>query len=216
MQTATCSRQTACASSLVLPSRPAASRLMQHLFLALEREFVPVHRVFTGVALRVADHLPVDADALRPEGDELSVEERPLQKPALVFDPLAREAGELGLRTTVSASLADFGQTSLVTHFRKRLASGFRLVNTSEYRPNSFTVSIAWGPPGVPTLLVSFSSSSTSADGHAGVGVFKNLAHVLGQNQASPSFMMTRTWFSSNLNSVGKSTTFVALALILR
>ena len=59
----------------------------------------------------VRDHpLVMDTDALHPEGDELSVEERPLQKPALVFDPLAREAGELGLRTTVSAGLADFGQ----------------------------------------------------------------------------------------------------------
>jgi hypothetical protein len=59
----------------------------------------------------VRDHpLVMDVDALHPEGDELSVEERPLQKPALVFNPLAREAGELGLRTTVSASLADFGQ----------------------------------------------------------------------------------------------------------
>ena len=59
----------------------------------------------------VRDHpLVMDADALHPEGDELSVEERPLQKPALVFDPLAREAGELGLRTTISAGLADFGQ----------------------------------------------------------------------------------------------------------
>ena len=59
----------------------------------------------------VRDHpLEMDADALHSEGDELSVEECPLQKPALVFDPLAREAGELGLRTTVSAGLADFGQ----------------------------------------------------------------------------------------------------------
>ena len=50
----------------------------------------------------------MDADALHSEGDELSVEERQLQKPALVFDPLAREAGELGLRTTVSTGLAEF------------------------------------------------------------------------------------------------------------
>ena len=58
----------------------------------------------------VRDHpLVMDTDALHPEGDELSVEERPLQKPALVFDPLARETGELGLRTTISAGLADFG-----------------------------------------------------------------------------------------------------------
>jgi hypothetical protein len=58
----------------------------------------------------VCDHpLVMDADAPHPEGDELSVEERPLQKPALVFDPLARKAGELGLRTTISAGLADFG-----------------------------------------------------------------------------------------------------------
>jgi hypothetical protein len=59
----------------------------------------------------VRDHpLVMDTDALHPEADELSVEERPLQKPALVFDPLAREAGELGLRTTVSTGFADFGQ----------------------------------------------------------------------------------------------------------
>src|SRR3984885_7927102 len=44
---------------LGLAEPPRGARLMQHLFLALEREFVPVHRVFTGVALRVADHLPV-------------------------------------------------------------------------------------------------------------------------------------------------------------
>ena len=59
----------------------------------------------------VRDHpLVMDADALHAEGDELSVEERPLGEPALVFDPLAREADELGLRTTVSTGLADFGQ----------------------------------------------------------------------------------------------------------
>ena len=77
----------------------------------------------------VRDHpLVMDADALHPERDELSVEERPLQKPALVFDPLAREAGELGLRTTISAGLADFGQ-NLARHpfaeaLRLRLPAG--------------------------------------------------------------------------------------------
>ena len=72
----------------------------------------------------------MDTDALHPEGDELSVEERPLQKPALVFDPLAREAGELGLRTTISAGLADFGQDLARHPFAERFASGFRLVKT--------------------------------------------------------------------------------------
>ena len=74
----------------------------------------------------VRDHpLVMDADALHPEGDELSVEERPLQKPALVFDPLAREAGELGLRTTISAGLADFGQDLARDPFAEAL--GLRL-----------------------------------------------------------------------------------------
>ena len=77
----------------------------------------------------VRDHpLVMDADALHPEGDELSVEERPLQKLALVFDPLAREAGELGLRTTISAGLADFGRTSLVP-ISGGLAARFWLVD---------------------------------------------------------------------------------------
>ena len=66
-----------------------------------------------------------------PRAMSLSVEKRPLQKPALVFDQLAREAGELGLRTTISAQVLRIsGGTSLVTHLRKRLASGFRLVKT--------------------------------------------------------------------------------------
>ena len=39
---------------------------MQDLLLALERELVPVHRVFARVALRVADHLSV---AFRESGD---------------------------------------------------------------------------------------------------------------------------------------------------
>src|SRR3984957_2184770 len=42
-----------------LAEPPRGARLMQHLFLALERELVPVHCVFAGVALRVANHLPV-------------------------------------------------------------------------------------------------------------------------------------------------------------
>jgi hypothetical protein len=62
----------------------------------------------------VRDHpLVMDADALDTDSDELSVEERSLQKPALVFDPLAREAGELGLWTTVSTVLRISGRTSL-------------------------------------------------------------------------------------------------------
>ena len=44
---------------LGLAEPPRGARLMQHLFLALERELVPVDRVFAGVALCVADHLPV-------------------------------------------------------------------------------------------------------------------------------------------------------------
>ena len=74
----------------------------------------------------VRDHpLVMDADALHPEGDELSVEERPLQEPALVFHPFAREAGELGLRTTVAAGLADFGQDLACDPFSEAL--GLRL-----------------------------------------------------------------------------------------
>jgi hypothetical protein len=59
-------------------------------------EVVVIVREIGGRARRakfriVRDHpLEMDADALHPDGDELSVEERPLQKPALVFDPLAR------------------------------------------------------------------------------------------------------------------------------
>jgi hypothetical protein len=78
-------------------------------------EFPLVGRVI-GVGARRAEvfivrghSLEMDADALHAEGDELGVEERPLEEPALVFDPLAREADELGLRTTVSAGPADFG-----------------------------------------------------------------------------------------------------------
>src|ERR1700678_2907300 len=44
---------------LGLTEPPGSARLMQHLLLALERELVPVNRVFAGVALCVADHLPV-------------------------------------------------------------------------------------------------------------------------------------------------------------
>ena len=44
---------------LGLAEPPGGARFMQHLFLALERELVPVNRVFAGVALCVADHLPV-------------------------------------------------------------------------------------------------------------------------------------------------------------
>src|SRR5271163_3673379 len=44
---------------LGLAEPPRGARFMQDLFLTLERELVPVHRVFAGVALRVADHLPV-------------------------------------------------------------------------------------------------------------------------------------------------------------
>ena len=77
-------------------------------------EFPLVGRVI-GVGARRAEvfivrgqPLEMDADTLHAEGEELSVEERPLEKPALVFDPLAREADELRLRTTVAAGLADF------------------------------------------------------------------------------------------------------------
>ena len=71
----------------------------------------------------------MDADALHSEGDELSVEERPLQKPALVFDPLARGwdcVPDDGIRRSCGFRYS----ISLVTHLRKRLASGFRLVKT--------------------------------------------------------------------------------------
>ena len=44
---------------LGLAEPPGGARVVQDLFLALERELVPVHREFAGVALRVADHLPV-------------------------------------------------------------------------------------------------------------------------------------------------------------
>src|ERR1700722_17764365 len=44
---------------LGLAEPPRGARLMQDLLLALERELIPVYRVFAGVALRVADHLPV-------------------------------------------------------------------------------------------------------------------------------------------------------------
>ena len=87
--------------------------------------------------------LEMDANALHTEGDELSVEERPLQKPALVFDLLAREAGELGLRTTVSAGLADFGQDFARDPFRKRLASGFRLVKMRLNNPDWLIVMVS-------------------------------------------------------------------------
>jgi hypothetical protein len=91
-----------------------------------------VGEIGVGAEVRIVrDHpLVMDTDALHPEGDNLSVEERPLQKPALVFDPLAREAGELGLRRRYPPVLRISGKTSLVTHLRKRLASGFRLVKT--------------------------------------------------------------------------------------
>src|ERR1700733_13718337 len=39
---------------LGLAEPPRGARFMQHLFLTLERELVPVHRVLAGVALRVA------------------------------------------------------------------------------------------------------------------------------------------------------------------
>ena len=79
----------------------------------------------------VRDHpLVMDTDALHPEGDELSVEKRPLQKPALVFDPLAREAGELGLRTTISAGLADFWQDFARDPFAEALGLRFPAVKT--------------------------------------------------------------------------------------
>ena len=51
---------------LGLAEAPGGARFMQDLLLALERELVPVHRVFAGVPLRVADHLSV---AFRESGD---------------------------------------------------------------------------------------------------------------------------------------------------
>ena len=153
----------------------------------------------------------MDADALHSEGDELSVEERPLQKPALVFDPLAREAGELGLRTTVSTGLADFGQDLARDPFSE--AFRFRLSareNCIPYRPDSLTVSICCCPPGVQTSAFPRWSSSSRLTVMLGSSRSRISLTSLATNHGSPSFTTVRTELSSNRNSVGKPATLSA------
>ena len=102
-----------------------------HRSMDVRAEFTLVVRVIGVGAGRaevfiVRGHpLEVDADALHAVGDELSVEERPLQKPALVFDALAREADELGLSTAVAASFADFWQDLACYPFPEALGLRF-------------------------------------------------------------------------------------------
>ena len=85
---------------LGLAEPPGGARFMQDLLLALERELVPVHRVFAGVALRVADHLSV---AFREGGDRAlgDVEGDGRFAAGVEADPEAQRAqtvGEAGLK----------------------------------------------------------------------------------------------------------------------
>jgi len=52
--------------------------------------------------------------------------------------------------------------TSSVTHLLERLAPVLRLPITMVWAPNSLTM-VFWRPPGIPTLLEPFSSSSSLA-----------------------------------------------------
>src|SRR5271166_541332 len=106
------------------------------------------------------------------------------------------------------------GRTSLVTHFRKRLASGFRLVKMRLYSPDSLIALRFCGPPGVSVVTTPFSSSSKSAIASRGLAMPRISHTSLATNQGSPSFTMVRTRLSSNVNSTGRFFGFAAESAI--
>ncbi len=60
----------------------------------------------------------------------------------------------------IASGPANGGQDLARHHFRNRFAAGLRLVKTSLYRPESLTVRVSCGPPGVGAMLTPYSSSS--------------------------------------------------------
>src|ERR1700677_70300 len=96
------------------------------------------------------------------------------------------------------------GRTWLVTHFRKSLALGLRLVKIRLYRPDSLTVSNSRGPAVVPTVAEPLSSSSSRLTAMLG-SAMPRISHTsLATNQAWPSFAIVRTRAVSNSNSTGR------------
>ena len=99
-----------------------------------------------------------------------------------------------------------------MTHLRKRLASGFRLVKMRLYSPDSLTVSSSAGRQSYQILVVPPSRRRRVGRRPCSGSPMSRMSHTsLATNHGSPSFMTARTGLSSNLNSVGKSCRLCAL-----
>src|SRR5271157_519495 len=131
---------------------------------------------------RIVGHLlkKMDADALHFDGDDLSVQQRALEEPALIVDLIALEADKAALGYLVSAGLADRGQHLTRDPFSE--AFRFRL---SAREDQTIQTGLANGehlllPARGTNISFSALVLLQSADGHAGVFKVENFAHVLG------------------------------------